>query len=227
MDSDDEHARIMARLAELEMAEEAAESDDEEQDDDSEEEIDTDFRAALRGSLFDDSDDDDEEDDEDEEGDGDEDEDLDDRTAANTVLNRSAVHLTEVEEKQDSGQEFQSSIISPGHVQARGPGIQDSEQEFLSSIILPSQVQARGPGIQGVGYPAAGPSEQRRVKFSGVDDIAKSTNIEPLPLRDVKASDAQRRVWSFLSPEIKNVARCADFFHTFSCITLVHIDVIP
>lgn len=178
MDSDDEHAQIMARLAELEMAEEAAEDDDE--DDDSEE-IETDFRAVFRRSRLDESDDTEEEDDEDEEKDEDEDEDedreevdIDDRTAVNTFLNRSTVRLSEVE-----GQEFQSSILQSQHG---------------------NQVQARGPGTPSVGS-AAGPSEQRRVKFSEVDDVAKPSSPEPLPPRDIKASAAQKRVWSFLTPK--------------------------
>lgn len=169
-DSDSEHSRIMARLAELEMAEEAAGEDDDE--DEEEEEMETSLRAAFRRSLLDDSDEDEEDEDEDDEEDEEEEElDLGDRTAANSLLNKSSVRLSE-----DSMEGFQSSIITSQHE---------------------SQIQVRGPGIQSVGAkPAAGPSGQKRVQFSMTENIANSPSPEPLPPRDVKASAAQQRVWN-------------------------------
>jgi hypothetical protein len=186
-DSDSEHSRIMARLAELEMAEEAAGEDDDE--DEEEEEMETSLRAAFRRSLLDDSDEDEEDEDEDDEEDEEEEElDLGDRTAANSLLNKSSVRLSEIEEE-DSMEGFQSSIITSQHE---------------------SQVQARGPGIQSVGAkPAAGPSGQKRVQFSMTENIANSPSPEPLPPRDVKASAAQQRVWNI--PTQKNDSLEATF----------------
>lgn len=184
MDSDIEHSRIMARLAELEMAEEAAgEDDDGDEDEDEEgEEIETNLRAAFRRSLLGDLDEGEEgDDDEDEDYDEDEEEEeLDDRTAANTLLNSSAERLSEIGEE-SSGEEFQSSIITSKHG---------------------SQVQARG-----LGTPAAGPSGQRHVQFSGTENIANSLSPEPLPPKDVKASGAQQRVWSILTPKMALLKR--------------------
>lgn len=170
-DSDDEHARIMARLAELELAEEAAgDEEDEEEDDDAEETLGG-FRAALRRSHHEDLDEpedegDDEGEDEDYEDEDSEEVDEDDSTAANTFLNR----MSEVE-----GQGFQSSIL-----QSQGQGFQSS--------ILPSQVVPARPSQK----PNVG--EQRRVTFSEVDNVAKPSASEALPPRDINASPAQRRV---------------------------------
>ncbi|KAG0581372.1 hypothetical protein M758_4G250700 [Ceratodon purpureus] len=180
-DSDSEHSRIMARLAELEMAEEAAGEDedivdeDEDQDDVDEdaEEVETNLRAAFRRSLLDDSDEDEE--DEDEEDEEEDELDFDDRTAANTLLNTSTVRLSEIEEE-DGTEEIQSSIITSQHG---------------------SQAQSKGLGTQRVGAkPTAGPSGQRHVQFSTTEHIAKSPTPEPLPPRDIKASAGQQRAFS-------------------------------
>lgn len=161
----------MARLAELELAEEAAgdEEDEEEEDnDDDAEETLGDFRTALRRSRHgDDSDEpEDEGDDEEDEDEDSEEIDDDDSTAANTFLNR----MSEV-----GRQGFQSSIL------------QSQEQGFQSSIILPSQAPARSSQMPNVG-------EQRRVTFSEVENVAKPSTSEALPPSDIKASPAQRRV---------------------------------
>ena len=165
----------MARLAELEMAEEAADDDDDddEEEEDEDEEIETDLRAAFRKSLLRDSHEDEDED-EDEEEDEEEELDLDGRTAANTLLNKNAVRLSEIEEE-DSGEEFQSSIITSQH------GAQS--------------VRAKA---------AAGPSGQNHVQFSKTENFANSPTPEPLPPRDVKASAAQR-VWIILIPKMPHL----------------------
>lgn len=210
-DSDSEHSRIMARLAELEMAEEAAGEDDDEDED--EEEIETNLRAAFRRSLLDDSDEDEDEDEDDEEDEEEDELDLDDRTAANTLLNKSAVRLSEIGEE-DSTEEFQSSIISSQHG---------------------SQAQTRGLGTQSVASkPTAGPSGH--VQFSKTEEIAKSPTPEPLPPRDLKASAAQQRVWSILTAkkwltrsnslmlfEIKHLSGCALFCSNDICISYIKL----
>lgn len=218
-DSDPEHSRIMARLAELELAEAAAGEDDDDDvggdDDDDEEMMETNLRASFRNSLLGDSDETDEDEDEEEDEYDDDDEeseqvDLSNRTAANTLLNRSSVHLSEI----DGREEFHSSIIqdqprsqvpeqgtqSDGYPALKaGEQIQKRKVQFQSTIISSqdgSQVQAREQGIHSLGYPATKANEWNRDEISKGESIAASPSSEQLPPVQIKPSPAQLRAFT-------------------------------